>query len=100
MKDVSRNASCDLICRNGSENLFVEVKGTTTTGESILLTPNEVELAEREYPRTAAFIVSGIILQVGDDGALVATGGNEREIRPWNPGNFTLRPVTLECLLS
>jgi hypothetical protein len=41
-----------------SDRLTV-VKGTTTDGVEVILTPNEVEHA-REYPHTALFILSNI----------------------------------------
>ena len=34
--------SYDLICRRGDEVKHVEVKGTTTDGAEVILTPNEV----------------------------------------------------------
>src|SRR5690242_14584975 len=57
VEDVHGTESYDLICRQGSEVKHVEVKGTTTDGAEVILTPNEVRHA-REYPSTALFVLS------------------------------------------
>lgn len=42
IEDVSANRLYDLVCHRGVEELRVEVMDTTTAGDSILLTKNEV----------------------------------------------------------
>ena len=42
VEDVHGTESYDLICRRGDEVKHVEVKGTTTDGAEVILTPNEV----------------------------------------------------------
>ena len=42
-EDTSATKPYDLICVRGGKKFFVEVKGTQTTGSSIILTKNEVE---------------------------------------------------------
>lgn len=42
VNDVGATESYDLDCKRGEEHIHVEVKGTTTVGERIILTPNEV----------------------------------------------------------
>jgi predicted RNA-binding protein with PUA-like domain len=71
--DVHGMESYDLICRRGNEVKHVEVKGTTTDGAEVILTPNEVRHA-RENPRTALFVVSNIVVERADDGTVTATG--------------------------
>jgi Protein NO VEIN, C-terminal len=39
VQDVHGGESYDLICRRGDEVKHVEVKGTTTNGEEVILTP-------------------------------------------------------------
>ncbi len=52
--DISATCSYDLFCkRNKGEELHVEVKGTTSDGQQILLTANEVEHARYRYPNVA-----------------------------------------------
>jgi Domain of unknown function (DUF3883) len=53
VEDVHGRESYDLICRRGDEVKHVEVKGTTTDGIEVILTPNEVRHAP-EYPCTGA----------------------------------------------
>jgi len=56
VEDVHGTKSYDLICRRQGEVKHVEVKGTTTDGMEVILTPNEVKHA-RENPCTALFVV-------------------------------------------
>jgi hypothetical protein len=99
--DVSANESCDFICHNtAGDRLFVEVKGTTGSGDTILLTANEVQLAVDRYPNTALFIVSHIQLHNDETGQPIATGGQRREFTPWHPDHHALRPTAYECRLS
>jgi hypothetical protein len=80
VRDVSSNRSYDLECTRGDDMLHVEVKGTTSRGNSILLTANEVAHA-RDFPHTALFVLYGIRVRAGDPP--VATGGRARVFDPW-----------------
>jgi hypothetical protein len=71
----------DLRCTNSDGLLHVEVKGTTTSGDEILLTPNEITFANEHPSSMALFIVSGIRVTEGEQP--VASGGIEVEIKPW-----------------
>lgn len=53
----------------------MEVKGTTTDGAEVILTPKEVEHA-RELPDVALFIVSNVVVERSDDGTVTATGAS------------------------
>ena len=53
VKDTSANRPYDFECTRGDEHLYVEVKGTTSDGRSIVLTKNEVDLHLDEHPGTA-----------------------------------------------
>lgn len=72
VEDVSAKRPYDLRCRRGPEHVDVEVKGTVSAGESVLLTPNEVEHARAAFPNTALAVVRDIALH--DDGS-GASGG-------------------------
>src|SRR5882672_3760217 len=50
----------DLICSAKEETLYVEVKGTTTDGLTVFLTPNEIAFAREHKAQMALFLVSGI----------------------------------------
>ena len=92
IEDVHGRESYDLICRRGDEVKHVEVKGTTTDGAEVILTPNEVRHA-REYPCTALFVVSNITVGRAEDGTVTATGGKQHCYDPWRMGDGTLTAV-------
>ena len=92
VEDVHATESYDLICRRGDEVKHVEVKGTTTDGAEVILTPNEVTHA-RKNPCTALFVLSGITIERAEDGTVTATGGKHRCYDPWRLDDGTLTPV-------
>jgi hypothetical protein len=80
VKNVGRTRSYDLECRKGREVLRVEVKGTQTDGDSVILTPNEVSNAKKHL--TALFVLHTIKwLKIG--GEALPTGGKHRVLNPW-----------------
>jgi hypothetical protein len=98
VKDVSRDASFDLFCRHGTAELRVEVKGTTGTGEEIILTKNEVrEAKEGGY---ALFVVSEISLIHKKTESVSASGGICRFYFPWTPEAKSLTPIAYSCQLD
>lgn len=92
VEDVHGRESYDLICRRGDEEKHVEVKGTTTDGAEVILTPNEVKHA-REYPYTALFVISNITVRRAQDGTVTATGGNHHRYDPWRVDDGILTPL-------
>ena len=52
IEDVSASESFDFRASNESSTIKVEVKGTTSAGESVVLTRNEVELHLEDFPTT------------------------------------------------
>lgn len=92
VEDVHGTKSYDLICRRGDEVKHVEVKGTTTGGAEVILTPNEVRHA-REYPCTALFVVSDITVERAEDGTVTAAGGKQHLYDPWRLDDGTLTPL-------
>src|SRR5262249_48269767 len=86
-----RGKPYDLHCTRADNTLHVEVKGTTTTGEEILLTPNEVTFAEEHSSSMALFVVSGIQVSEGDNP--VASGGTAIEVRPWRIDSSRLTAI-------
>lgn len=85
VEDVGATESFDLLCKRGSEELHVEVKGTTGLGRVVNLTANEVTHS-RDYPDVALVIVDRIRM-VSDT---AAEGGHLREIRPWSADDARL----------
>jgi hypothetical protein len=92
VQDVHGTESYDLICRRGQEEKRVEVKGTTTDGAEVILTPNEVKHA-RNNPCTALFVVSNITVERHEDGTVTATGGEHHSYDPWRLDDGTLKPL-------
>lgn len=92
VEDVHGTESYDLVCRNRDEEIRVEVKGTTTNGTDVILTPSEVRHA-REYSRTVLFILSNIELDRAEDGMVVATRGVRHVVDPWNIDEGELTPI-------
>jgi hypothetical protein len=92
VEDVHGTESYDLICRSHGEVKHVEVKGTTTDGSEVILTPNEIRHA-REYSSTALFILSNITIERADDGTVTAAGGDRNLFDPWPIDDGTLTPL-------
>jgi hypothetical protein len=84
----------DLECRRGNELLHLEVKGTTTVGEEVVLTPNEVEHPDRSdcSARHGLFVVANLRVQRSQDGAISIAGGNLRLFSPWRAERERLTP--------
>lgn len=98
VQDVHETRSYDFECRSSERVLYVEVKGTRSTGETISLTANEVELAKRCSPNTVLCVVHSI--QVSGHGKPRAIGGEVVIYDNWNPEQHDLRPVAFVCTLS
>ncbi|WP_433265206.1 MrcB family domain-containing protein [Actinosynnema sp. CS-041913] len=102
VEDVGATKPYDLDAKRGDEHLFVEVKGTTSTWtdrSEIILTGNEVELHEREYPNTMLVVVSGIALDRDTDPP-TASGGILRVVHPWRITRERLTAVTYRYLAA
>lgn len=83
----------DLRCgSNGKTTIHVEVKGTTTAGESVILTRREVERARAG--KAALFVLHSVRLK-GEK----ATGGVERVIYKWDIGKGRLTPLNFQYKL-
>ena len=82
VKDVGLTKSYDLHATKDGEILYVEVKGTTSPGEQVVLTRKEVEFMTQEHPRTMLIVVRRIDLDRSGS-APVASGGRLEAIHPW-----------------
>ncbi len=91
IEDVGSYESFDLKVQRDHEILYVEVKGTTLNGDSIVLTRNEVDLHLKVFPNNALFLVTQIQLHKGDD--LRASGGVIQVISPWKILNENLSVI-------
>lgn len=96
VEDVHGSESFDLRCTRANEELHVEVKGTTTPGRAVLLTPNEVDHA-RAYPNIALFVLADVVVERNDRGrAIGASGGVANVYEPWRIDDGTLKPLGYE----
>ena len=94
--DVINASTCqpyDPKCTKSEIEVHVEVKGTTSNGERILLTKNEVAHA-REFPRSALFVVTNIARTHSDEKTRRAGSGKISEVLdPWNIDGGSLDPI-------
>lgn len=92
IEDVHRTRPYDLIARKGQEELTIEVKGTTTGAESVLLTRNEVSHA-RAFPSMAVLFIWHSIEVLWTSGVVSASSGEARVYWPWDIDAGTLEAL-------
>ena len=92
VEDVHGNRSYDLLCIAGDDEIRIEVEGTTTAGDQVILTANEVEHACK-FPHVCLFIVSGIEVTRHSDGQIETSGGSESVLDPWHVEQGLLTPL-------
>lgn len=100
VQDVSRAQSYDLRCTKGRMTRLVEVKGTTGVARSVLVTTNEVRLAEDRTLTVDLAVVHSIHVAVSSSGKPRATGGELRLIQPWTVSRRRLQPIAYSYSLS
>jgi len=93
VEDTSATEPYDLLAQRAGEELFVEVKGTTTTGEEMILTFNEVEHARRHNSESMLFILAGVEVVEGPNGP-TASGGTRHVFWPWDVDAGQLTPIS------
>jgi hypothetical protein len=91
VKDVGKNHSYDIAAKLGGIDFYIEVKGTISLGEKVVLTKNEVLLHRQEYPNNALIVVSQIDLDRSEPP--LANGGKVLFISPWQ-----IKDADLEAL--
>jgi hypothetical protein len=62
VRDVSATHPYDFDCQQSGQEMIVEVKGTTSTGDEIAVTHNEVEAHRERHPNNALIVVHSIDL--------------------------------------
>jgi hypothetical protein len=85
MEDTSSGNPYDFLATRGDERCFVEVKGTTGAGETVVLTHREVDHARANSEQMALVVVTGIVLEQADGAWQAISGRVARHIRPWRP---------------
>ena len=81
IKDVGKNRSYDIAAKLNDIDFYIEVKGTMSLGEKVVLTRNEVLLHRQEHPNNALIVVSQIDLDRSEPPS--AKGGKVIFISPW-----------------
>ncbi|GBR18755.1 MrcB family domain-containing protein [Asaia spathodeae] len=91
--DVSTTSSFDLLASNASEQLKIEVKGTTNdSGEAILLTQRELLLHREEKGKTGLIVVSSIRLDRSATSPIASGGKVEVQLR-WDVDSWDAIPL-------
>ena len=100
IRDTSSNKPYDFHCsKTGKpEELYVEVKGTTSDGSSVIITRGEVEHHLEIFPSNALIIVSGLTLSGSE--TKTASGGTLLFVSPWNIEETQLTPISYVLSLS
>lgn len=81
VENVGKTRSYDLHCKKNGEELRVEVKGTQSGGQSVILTPNEVKNARANL--TALFILHDIRVVRKYQRNFKLSGGAAKVLHPW-----------------
>ena len=97
VKDVSSNQPYDFIISKNGISQYVEVKGTQTPGESIILTKNEVSLSQAEGHRMILFILHSIVM---NKKTVKKNSGTIFIIDPWKIKNENLTPISFNYKIS
>ncbi|MGW0606222.1 MrcB family domain-containing protein [Streptomyces sp. NPDC002640] len=93
VEDVGANRPYDLHLSRGDEVLHVEVKGTTSLGQAVVLTRAEVEVQRKFAPHNALVIVHSIRLDRSGEG-VTAEGGVLHCTSPWEIDQPDLTPIS------
>jgi len=94
IKDTGDKESYDLLLTNKNKKMYVEVKGTQSSGDKVFLSKNEVIVQKKFYPNNALVIVSSIKLEKGEEPK--ASGGIVKIISPWKIMNSHLTAMAFE----
>jgi hypothetical protein len=91
----SANRPYDLLGTKDGVRLYIEVKGTQGDGNTIFLTPREVECARKHHPQTVLVVVTGIKVSLDKD-PIEAQDGELHIIQPWCPDDALLTPLAYQ----
>jgi hypothetical protein len=92
--DVGDSESYDIRANGPSQIFCFEVKGSTGSGETIILTKNEVSIQKELYPHNGLVVVSGIELNRGE--VLSVNGGNLYFLSPWVIDESRLKAISYD----
>ena len=98
IKDVGKNHSYDIAAKLNGIDFYIEVKGTISLGEKVVLTKNEVLLHRQEHPNNALIVVSQIDLDRSEPPT--AKGGRVLFISPWKIEDSDLEALGYDYRVS
>jgi hypothetical protein len=93
--DTRQNRPYDAVADNGTERIYLEAKGTQSQGDSVIVTPNEVQHARRHPGACVMGVWSGMSVV---DGVVDRKAGDFR-ILPFRPEDQDLRPRDFDWML-
>jgi hypothetical protein len=85
IEDTSSTQPFDFLGMRGNERRFIEVKGTTGPGETIVLTRGEVDHANKHSAEMALVVVTAIVLTKAGHTWHAGGGRVHLHIHPWLP---------------
>ena len=94
IEDVGDKESFDLRALSSEKQINVEVKGSTGSASSVILTKNEVSFQKDAYPLNGLFVVSNIELTRGEK--ISAQGGDIQFISPWLIDESSLNAISYQ----
>ncbi|MCF6355661.1 MAG: DUF3883 domain-containing protein [Candidatus Polarisedimenticolaceae bacterium] len=97
VKDVSANYPYDLLIKKKGKTLFIEVKGTQTRAENIILTKNEVALSKNHGEKMVLFIVHSIEM---NKKSVKKGSGVVKIIKSWVVNPDMLTPISYTYKMS
>jgi len=81
IQNTSKGKPFDYQCKSSGMDFYVEVKGTVSPGEMVILTRGEVEIHNEKFPNNMLIIVHGI--QITGENNDQAFGGIVKVLSPW-----------------
>lgn len=94
IEDTGDFESFDIYAKGPAGELSVEVKGTTGTGNVVILTKNEVSFQKAAYPNNGLFVVSNI--ELIREEIVSARSGDIKFLSPWLINDENLKPTSFE----
>lgn len=98
IKNVGKNHSYDIAAKLNGIDYYIEVKGTISLGEKVVLTKNEVLLHKQEHPNNALIVVSEINLDRSEPPSV--KGGKVLFISPWKINESDLEALGYDYRIS
>lgn len=82
----------DLLCIRNDDVIHVEVKGSRSKLNAVILTVNEVKDARIQSWRSDLFLVDGICIDLASEASPIAREGSARVLENWDPKEADLSP--------